>query len=95
MNLSRRHFLKSSLASTALGTGSLALFNRQLQAAANPNKKMIFIFQRGGNDCVNTVIPRGDSEYNDINRPSIFIAENQALDLGNGFAQLHPSVNAG
>ena len=36
--------------------------------------------------------PRGDNEYNTTNRPTLFLRENQALDLGNGFAQLHPGL---
>lgn len=90
--MDRRHFLKTALAS-GLGYGSLSLLNRQVQAAAaNSNKKMLFIFQRGGNDGLNTVIPRGDTQYNEANRPSIFIPESEAHDLGNGFAQLNPRM---
>ena len=55
-------------------------------------KKMIFIFQRGGNDAINTVIPRGDADYSSANRPGLFINDTEAVDLGNGFAQLHPSL---
>jgi uncharacterized protein (DUF1501 family) len=69
------------------------LLNRSLPAAEpGDNKKMLFVFQRGGNDGINTVIPRGDSEYSTQNRPSLFIPEGAALDLGNGFAQLHPAM---
>jgi uncharacterized protein (DUF1501 family) len=96
MNIQRRDFLKtSSLASGALGLnilGSLGL-PQNLQADGHAgNKKMLFIFQRGGNDGINAVIPRGDNEYNTTNRPTLFLRENQALDLGNGFAQLHPGL---
>ncbi len=56
-------------------------------------KKMIFIFQRGGNDAVNTVIPRGDTDYSQEFRPTLFINDAEAIDLGNGFAQLHPALN--
>ncbi|MDA7633807.1 twin-arginine translocation pathway signal, partial [bacterium] len=62
MNISRRNFLKSgSLALSALGLNmaSPIMFQRKLMAASGlANKKMIFIFQEGGNDGVNTVIPR-------------------------------------
>ena len=96
MNMQRRDFLKTgSLAGGALGLnllGSLGLPGNLLADAHSGNKKMLFIFQRGGNDGINAVIPRGDNEYNTTNRPTLFLRENQALDLGNGFAQLHPGL---
>ena len=70
----------------------LGLPNHLFADAHSSNKKMLFIFQRGGNDGINAVIPRGDNEYNTTNRPTLFLRENQALDLGNGFAQLHPGL---
>ena len=96
MNMQRREFLKTgSLAGGALGLnllGSLGLPGSLLADGHSDNKKMLFIFQRGGNDGINAVIPRGDNEYNTTNRPTLFLRENQALDLGNGFAQLHPGL---
>lgn len=89
-----------------LRTGGLAALGLMLPPLAGPSflgrklfagtgttaKKMIFIFQRGGNDAVNTVIPRGDLEYSQANRPTLFINDATAIDLGNGFAQLHPAM---
>jgi uncharacterized protein (DUF1501 family) len=93
MNLHRRRFLKSALASGVLGVAPFSLFNQRLHAASgSTTKKMLFVFQRGGNDGVNMVIPRGDAHYNESTRPSLFISENDAHDLGNGFAQLHPRM---
>lgn len=96
MTMDRRAFLKlggCTAFGLALNAWSPALFQRKVLAGPlGTPKKLIFIFQRGGNDAVNTVIPRGDSEYNTTNRPSLFIPEGNALDLGNGFAQLHPSL---
>ena len=92
-HLGRRDFLRSGLAFGALGFGvmSPALWTRQLMAG-NPDqdKKIIFIFQRGGNDGINTVIPRGDSQYNTSRRPSLYIPPAQGIQLGNGFAELNP-----
>ena len=94
MNASRRNFLKTgagaALVNGIFGQGLLA------QGAGSP-KKMIFIFQRGANDALNTVIPRGDPDYNDTsNRPTIHIPEADVTamgtDLGNGFAQFHPMM---
>ncbi len=96
MKLGRRHFLQSHV----LGTAGLAAFShpllsyRQLLAAqeATSNKRLIFLFQRGGNDGINTIIPRGDDDYSRKNRPTLYIPEGDALDLGNGFAQAHPRL---
>jgi len=97
MELTRRGFLKrSGLLTWGAISANLftpVLFNRNLYAGTESNnKRLIFIFQRGGNDGLNTVIPRGDAEYNDVNRPTLFIPQNLAIDSGNGFAQFHPSL---
>jgi len=97
MNINRRNFLKSgSLALSALGLNMAApvMFQRKLMAAPGlANKKMIFIFQEGGNDGVNTVIPRGDSEYNTRTRPTLYIPPGEAIASGNGFANFHPALS--
>ena len=80
---------------SALGLNMAAptLFQRKLLAAPGlANKKMIFIFQQGGNDGVNTVIPRGDSEYNTSTRPTLYIPPNESIQSGNGFADFHPAL---
>jgi uncharacterized protein (DUF1501 family) len=92
MNWTRRDFIKAG----ALGAAGLAL-NRVSQGqvrrpAAPKDTKLIFIFQRGGNDGVNTVIPYGDPQYSRTNRPTLFIPQASALDLGNDFAGLHPRM---
>ena len=96
MNIHRRRFLKATaLAWGALGVDLFApsLFQRRLLAAdLVRDKKLIFIFQNGGNDGLNTVIPTGDSMYNTDTRPTLYIPPAQALDLGNGFAHLHPAM---
>ena len=95
MNIQRRQFLKTSaLAWGALGIDLLApgLFQRRLLAADLPSdRKLIFIFQNGGNDGINTLIPSGDLSYNTETRPTLYIPPNQAIDTGNGFAHLHPA----
>jgi uncharacterized protein (DUF1501 family) len=94
MSFTRRKFLQAG-GLTALGLG-LNLFNSQDKVLANAmgeqDTKLVFIFQRGGNDGVNTVIPYGDSEYNTGNRPTLFIPRASAIDLGNDFARLHPRM---
>ncbi len=96
MNIQRRQFLKASaLAWGALGINLFApgLFQRRLLAADIPSdRKLIFIFQNGGADGLNTLIPSGDLSYNTDTRPTLYIPPNQAIDTGNGFAHLHPAL---
>ena len=96
MYLDRRSFLRNNLLA---GTAGLALshpflLSRQLLADQQPanGKRLLFIFQRGGNDGLNTLIPRGDDDYSRKNRPTLYVPEGDALDTGNGFAQLHPRL---
>lgn len=95
MKTTRRDFLRwmgGGVGAMAWGTFPQP-FARRLEAMEpEGDRKLLFLFQMGGNDGINTVIPRGDPEYNAITRPTLFIPEAQALDLGNGFAQLHPRM---
>lgn len=115
--LTRRSFLgrgfRLALASAAAATLDVPLFLRQAlaQGAIPPGtRKLLFIFLRGGNDGVNTVVPWGDSAYSAENRPTLYLPPpdplavlpgrmpdapdlTRALDLGNGFAGLHPALN--
>ncbi|KPK43265.1 MAG: hypothetical protein AMJ65_06265, partial [Phycisphaerae bacterium SG8_4] len=96
MSWTRREFLRTG-SLTALG-GALSFVKPDifeddaLAGRVAADTKLVFIFQRGGNDGVNTVIPHGDSEYNTANRPTLFIPRTSAIDLGNDFAGLHPRM---
>jgi len=128
--LSRRSFLSHS---TKLGLGTalatltdvpfvmkraLAEGSIGVPGANGRVKKLLFIFLRGANDGLNTVIPFGDSAYGPPNRVDLEIkkdpvqpftalgrvgfpeagsaagtyAHPYGLNLGNGFAALHPSL---
>ena len=99
MSWTRREFLRAG-SLTALGAG-LNLVKPDIfvdtaragRVAPALDTKLIFIFQRGGCDGINTVIPYGDSEYNRANRPTLFIPRASAIDLGNDFAGLHPRMS--
>jgi uncharacterized protein (DUF1501 family) len=91
----RRSFLRGcGLTLTGVGLTSLfpTPFLRHAMAGTTVNdRRLLFIFLRGGNDGLNAVIPHGDPDYNNVNRPTLYIAPGQAIDL-NGFASLHPSL---
>ncbi|MBM3837193.1 MAG: DUF1501 domain-containing protein [Verrucomicrobia bacterium] len=114
--LTRRTFLERSL-QVALGATASAFLNvpsfmqRALAQGTIPqrNKKILFVFLRGGNDGLNTIIPWGDSAYNQTTRPSLYIPppdpltsvsgriptttdQTRTVDLGNGFAGIHPGL---
>lgn len=95
MKTRRREFLRFislGLGSLTMGVVPSLLQRRLLASPPATNKKLLFIFQTGGNDGINTLIPRGDSDYNTTTRPTLHIPANLAIDTGNGFAQLHPSL---
>ncbi len=95
MIVRRRDFLQAAGA-TAVGFGLHLLaptaWMRQVLADGPDDAKLVFIFQRGGNDAVNTVIPYGDPEYSVANRPTLYIPRASGIDLGNEFAGLHPRL---
>lgn len=112
--VTRRSFVKRSLqASLAIALArlnSVPLFLREALAEGSlglNGKKLFFLFLRGGNDAINTVIPVADDAYNQVNRPTLFIPKpaldgsglcptnpdpNFAINLGNNFAGLHPGL---
>ena len=92
---SRRGFLRGA-GLTLAGFGLSSLFPGSLiryAMAAGPfdNKRLLFIFCRGGNDGLNTVIPAGDPDYSTLNRPTLYIPNTSSINL-NGFARLHPAM---
>lgn len=118
MNLiTRRGFLERHLrlalfSALAAGLNVPAQLHRALAQGAPPSpgrKKLLFIFLRGGNDGLNTLVPWGDDAYSATNRPSLYLPKpdplstvpgrmpeqpdlTRAIDLGNGFAGLHPAM---
>ncbi len=114
--LTRRGFLEHGFRLALLSSVSAAwhvpaFLRRALAQGALPTgtRKVLFIFLRGGNDGLNTLIPRADDAYNAQNRPTLYLPPpdpwstapgrmpsnpdlNRVLDLGNGFAGLHPAL---
>lgn len=96
--MQRRDFLKLMLSSSFAGSAWLlddSLRFKSAQAAAAP-KTLVVIFQRGGCDGLNVVVPYAEADYYRL-RPVIAIAPagqtNGALDL-NGYFGLHPAMQS-
>jgi uncharacterized protein (DUF1501 family) len=97
----RRTFLRA-LAGTTAGAGTFVLDHpfrprfRLANAQLATGKTLVVVFQRGGCDGLNTVVPYGDGEYY-VLRPTIGIAPPSggdpasAIDL-DGFFGLHPGL---
>ena len=97
--ITRRVLLRNG-ALAVLGLGAVPPFLQRLALASAPGRRqktLVIIFQRGGVDGLNTIIPFGEKEYY-RSRPSIAIPrpssqEGTALDL-DGFFGMHPSLQA-
>lgn len=97
--MNRRQFLRLLAGATA-AAGGFALespFRPRFRIAeAALGKTLVVIFQRGGCDGLNVVVPHGDDEYYNL-RPTIGIAPpnggdpESAIDL-DGFFGLHPAL---
>lgn len=76
---------------TALGAAASAylsipafLQRAMAQGQIPSGKKLLFIFLRGGNDGLNTIIPWADAAYNQTNRPTLYILppDQSSVDSG-------------
>jgi uncharacterized protein (DUF1501 family) len=96
MNRSRRAFVKSAgLSFLALGLPPPFLVRAAGAEQDGRGKTLVVVFQRGGMDGLNAVIPFKDPAYYAL-RPSIAVAEpaageERAIDL-DGFYALHPAL---
>jgi len=95
----RRDFIRSLLALPVVGAGT-SLRTSLAWAGTSPGSErkipLVVIFQRGGCDGLNTVVPYGDPDYASL-RPNLAIAAPGAadgcLDL-DGFFGLHPALDS-
>ena len=97
MPISRRDFLKTSVAMVPAVAVMPAVFRRAVAAsllespsAAGGERTLIVVQMAGGNDPLNTLVPYADGRYYDL-RPNLAIPEGDVLPLNNevGF---HPSL---
>ncbi len=97
MDFSRRRFLKTTgLGFLALGLPPSFLLRAAEAQPVERGKILVVVFQRGGMDGLNAVIPFKERSYYAL-RPSIAIpepasGEERALDL-DGFYGLHPALS--
>jgi len=94
MQTNRRFFLRNGALAIA-GTTAIPSFlvrSVMAEAAVNPGRKLVIVFQRGAADGLNVVVPYREKNYYAM-RPGIAIPDNQVLDL-DGFFGLHPSMTA-
>jgi uncharacterized protein (DUF1501 family) len=96
MDRSRRSFIKSAgLGFLALGLPPSFLVRAARAQQGNRGKVLVVVFQRGGMDGLNVVIPFKDRAYYTL-RPSIAVVEpaageERAIDL-DGYFGLHPTL---
>ncbi len=96
MDASRRTFLKSTaLGFVALGLPPGFLVRAAAAQQSGRGKVLVVVFQRGGMDGLNVVVPFKDRAYYAL-RPSIAVAEpgageERAVDL-DGYFALHPAL---
>jgi uncharacterized protein (DUF1501 family) len=94
MQTNRRFFLRNGALAIAGTTAIPGFLVRSVmaEAAVNPGRKLVVVFQRGAADGLNVVVPYREKNYYAM-RPGIAIPDNQVLDL-DGFFGLHPSMTA-
>lgn len=97
MDLSnRRNILKALLAGGASTLCTSSISAAFFSAApgvrrSNGTKRMLYIFLRGGNDGVNTVVPVGDSSYATMRR-NIRVDQTSLALSGSTFARAHAAL---
>jgi uncharacterized protein (DUF1501 family) len=90
--ISRRNFLKESLAVVSLGVAIPSVFGRAVVAASaergsapSLGKTLIIVQLAGGVDGLNTVIPYQDAEYRRLRR-SLSVPDNQMIAIDDRYA---------
>jgi uncharacterized protein (DUF1501 family) len=89
MTITRRQFIKSSLAVVPAAAVMPVVFSRAVAAATHEqldsrapmgNRTLVVVQMAGGNDGLNTIVPANDGRYYDL-RPSVNVPEADVLPL--------------
>ena len=100
MLITRRHFLKSSVALVPAYAFLPSVFRRAVASsilesptgsAAFPDRTLVVVQMAGGNDGLNTLAPYSDNRYYD-HRPNVAIPAGDLLHL-TGEVGLHPAMS--
>lgn len=97
--MKRRRFLKGAMALPVMGTGMLMRSPLEMgtaNAMSGSNKTLVVVFQKGGNDGLNTVVPFAEGRYYDLRRDIAVRPPGKggasALNL-DGFFGFHPAMS--
>ncbi|CAM2065333.1 DUF1501 domain-containing protein [Sulfidibacter corallicola] len=98
MSIKRRTFLKALAGGMTLGSQALAARSAKprLRGKGGVVKKLVVVFQRGGNDALNTLVPVDATQYNLYRnlRPTLGFTTNQLSPVpNNSFFRMHPALN--
>jgi uncharacterized protein (DUF1501 family) len=97
MRVTRRNFLKTSLAVVPAATIMPQVFSHAVSAAAREqtsvgNRTLVIVQMAGGNDGLNTIVPANDDRYYAL-RPAVNVAPERVLPL-NSEVGLNPALTA-
>lgn len=94
--MKRRQFLHRSAAALTGAFTLPVMLRASANQKTNPAKKLLLIFQRGGNDALNTLVPVGDaSVYRayQAGRPNLHLPQSALLSLQpSSFFGFHPAL---
>lgn len=94
--MNRRQFLQRGAAALSAAMATPLWLRANDSAVPNHGRKLLVIFQRGGNDAVNTLVPVGDrAEYERYRagRPNLHLPQSDLLSLQTtDFFGFHPSL---
>ncbi len=94
-----RHLLAAPVATASFLYGNPFYPGLRFAQASVPNKTLVVVFQRGGCDGLNTVVPFGDDDYYN-QRPGLAISPpnrsdpTSAISLSNSLFGLHPALSS-
>jgi uncharacterized protein (DUF1501 family) len=90
MEMTRRNFVGHGILALTGVAAVPSLLHRERVDLQKHSKRLVFIFQRGGADGLNMVVPHGEPAYYRL-RPSIAIPKHSVIDL-DGFFGFHPAM---